>query len=652
MKNILFILLTLSFSLFTAKAQDQHLIDSLTKELKKYDDWKIEHKGLKDPMHDTTAVKILDDLSYAYWSNNPDKAMDYANQCLALSEKTGYKKGIGMAYNSMGSIWEFKGDYLRALEMHKKALSIREEIKDKIGIADSYGNIGNVYAEQGIIEVALKNDLISLKIYEEAGDKSGLACSYHNIGSIYQSEGNKQKALDNYFAALKLNRETGNKQWQAYNLINIGLTYNSQGKPEEALGNYMEGLKILKDIGDKYGIIIVLNNIAQVYYFQNNYIKSLNYAFEALNILDTSSYNQGRTLCCINVGANYTKQSKYNDASEYLSKALSIAKQLGNLDLIKQSYNYIEILDSAQGNFKKSLEDYKLFITYRDSLVNTENTKKTIALQMNYDFDKKQDSLNAVQVKKDAVAAVEIKKQKQQKYGFLIGLAIMIAFAGVFFRQRNNIKKGKKRSDELLLNILPSEVAEELKEKGSAEAKMFDDVTVMFTDFKGFTIISEKLSAKELVGEINYCFSAFDNIIHKHGIEKIKTIGDSYMAVGGLPVANKTHAKDVVNAALEINRFMEEHKQQRLKEGKEIFEIRIGIHTGPVVAGIVGIKKFAYDIWGDTVNLASRMESSGEAGKVNISGSTYELVKNDFTCVYRGKIEAKNKGEVDMYFVS
>jgi class 3 adenylate cyclase len=284
--------------------------------------------------------------------------------------------------------------------------------------------------------------------------------------------------------------------------------------------------------------------------------------------------------------------------------------------------------------------------------VNTENTKKTMALQMNYDFDKKEDSLNAVQVKKDAVAAVEIKKQKQQKYGFLIGLAIMFAFAGVFFRQRNNIKKGKKRSDELLLNILPEEVAEELKEKGSADAKMFDDVTVMFTDFKGFTLIAEKLSAKELVSEINNCFSAFDNIIQKHNIEKIKTMGDSYMAVGGLPVANKTHAKDVVNAALDISKFMEEHKQQRLKEGKEIFEIRIGIHTGPVVAGIVGIKKFAYDIWGDTVNLASRMESSGEEGKVNISGSTYELVKNDFTCIYRGKIQAKNKGEVDMYFVS
>jgi adenylate cyclase len=218
------------------------------------------------------------------------------------------------------------------------------------------------------------------------------------------------------------------------------------------------------------------------------------------------------------------------------------------------------------------------------------------------------------------------------------------------------LRTEKKKSDDLLLNILPLEVAEELKQKGSAKAKQFDQVTVMFTDFKGFTQISEKLSPSELVTEIHTCFKAFDNIITKYNIEKIKTIGDAYMCAGGLPVTNTTNAIDVVIAAMEIQQFMQEHLQQRKNENKELFEIRIGIHTGPVVAGIVGVKKFAYDIWGDTVNIASRMESSGEAGKVNISGSTYELVKGNpmaigFNCIHRGKILAKNKGEIDMYFV-
>ena len=232
------------------------------------------------------------------------------------------------------------------------------------------------------------------------------------------------------------------------------------------------------------------------------------------------------------------------------------------------------------------------------------------------------------------------------------GFVIVLAFAGVFFNQRNKIKLGKKQSDELLLNILPQEVADELKAKGSAEAKLIDEVTVLFTDFKDFTKLSEKVSPRELVAEINQCFSAFDHIMHKHHVEKIKTIGDSYMAAGGLPTQNKTHPTDVVKAAIEIQEYMRQHISKMNSAGELSFEIRIGVHTGPVVAGIVGVKKFAYDIWGDTVNTASRMEQNSEAGKINISATTYELVKDKFTCEYRGEIEAKGKGALKMYYVS
>lgn len=215
----------------------------------------------------------------------------------------------------------------------------------------------------------------------------------------------------------------------------------------------------------------------------------------------------------------------------------------------------------------------------------------------------------------------------------------------------DDLRVEKEKSDFLLSNILPDEVAEELKAKGKADAKQFESATVLFTDFKGFTQISEKLSPTELIGAINECFSAFDHITQKYGVEKIKTIGDSYMAAGGIPTSNQTHAFDVVSAALEIQEFMNKHRVKKQSEGKLFFEIRIGVHTGTIVAGIVGVRKFAYDIWGDTVNTASRMESSGEIGKVNISETTYNLVKDKFKCEYRGKIQAKNKGDINMYFV-
>jgi class 3 adenylate cyclase/ligand-binding sensor domain-containing protein len=211
----------------------------------------------------------------------------------------------------------------------------------------------------------------------------------------------------------------------------------------------------------------------------------------------------------------------------------------------------------------------------------------------------------------------------------------------------------RDRSEALLLNILPSEVAEELKQSGQAQAKKIDHVTVLFTDFKGFTQYSEKVSPEALVEDLHESFTAFDQIMAKYGVEKIKTIGDAYMAAGGLPTPNETHPQDVLAAAFEIRDFIELGKAKKIKNGVPYFELRIGIHTGPVVAGIVGVKKFSYDIWGDTVNTASRMESSGKEGKVNISDATYESVKNmnQYQFEPRGKVKAKGKGELEMFFV-
>jgi len=218
-------------------------------------------------------------------------------------------------------------------------------------------------------------------------------------------------------------------------------------------------------------------------------------------------------------------------------------------------------------------------------------------------------------------------------------------------RQKELLEQEKEKTEKLLLNVLPAETAEELKAKGKATARQYRMTSIMFTDFKSFTKIAEDIKPPELVAELDNYFVNFDEIIEKYDVEKIKTIGDAYMCAGGIPIRNKSNPIDTVLAGLEIQRFMKTYAKLKAKNGEKAWGLRIGIHTGNVVAGVVGIKRFAYDIWGDSVNIASRIEAASNVGKVNISGDTYELVKEFFTCEYRGKIRAKNKGFIDMYFV-
>ncbi|TNE66632.1 MAG: hypothetical protein EP344_02305 [Bacteroidetes bacterium] len=284
-----------------------------------------------------------------------------------------------------------------------------------------------------------------------------------------------------------------------------------------------------------------------------------------------------------------------------------------------------------------------------------ERAKKLDSLQ----FQNRIDSLNVV------AAKLALQESESTRNFYLAGLIAVILLAGgvtfSFLRARQNarllseknkiIRKEKERSENLLLNILPSLVAEELKKQGSTSARYFEDVSVLFADFVGFSRIAEKLTPQELVNELDTCFKAFDEIVTKYNLEKIKTIGDAYMVAGGIPHGGGSQIRDMVRAALEMQNWLAKWNIERRKQKLPIFDARIGIHRGPVVAGVVGSRKFAFDIWGDTVNIASRIESAGEGGKINISGEVFKIIENDFSCEYRGKIPAKNKGEIDMYFV-
>lgn len=663
---------------------------------------------LKTQKEDTAKVNTLIKLALQYRRNNPDTSLIIAGSAKALSQKLNHPLGIcsahlsmsvaysnlgnynealkscneamqlcnqltltqteasrykvlflkRQAYGTFGNIYYDQGNYTEALKYNLEALKLSTNSTDSAALAQTYNNLGNIYDALGNATEAIKNMFAALKIKERMGDKKSLSNSYNNIGTTYYNQGNLDEALKFHLKALAIRRSIDDKRGIASSYNNIGVIYDDKTNYYEALKYHLDALKIEEEIKDQRGKSISLNNIGHVYLHQNNTKEALKYFAEYLAISQNIEDQSGIADACINMGNANVLLKKYPEATLQLHKALSISLQISNIDLIKDSYDALTKLHSATGNYKQAFENHKMFVIYRDSLFNEANTKKLVEAQMLYDFDKKEAMDKVEQDKKDALASKELQKQKLMRNAFIAGFLVVLLFAIIFLVQRNKISKAKKvseaekkRSESLLLNILPAEVAEELKQTGQCKAKTFSMVTVMFADFKDFTHVSEKISAELLVGELNACFSSFDNILQKYKIEKIKTVGDAYLCVSGLPTLNYTHAEDIVKAAIEMKNFILNRKKEKETNNEIAFEIRIGIHTGPVVAGIVGIKKYAYDIWGDTVNLAARMESCCQPGFVNISDTTYAQVKDKFQCEYRGKINAKNKGDVDMYFV-
>ncbi len=315
--------------------------------------------------------------------------------------------------------------------------------------------------------------------------------------------------------------------------------------------------------------------------------------------------------------------------------------------------------------------------------------QQNISLQSSRDLElldeqRVTDSLRAAQIELEQKNQISIYQQNEQQAAFeaaekeatlkrnrlfaiILGSGLLIAIAsGLNTRrlnkrlatqnnqieeQRVQVEAERERAEQLLLNVLPRSIAEELKANGVATPKKYESATVLFTDFVGFTSIASSLAPEEIIEELNYCFTEFDNITQRHNIEKIKTIGDSYMCAGGVPVTNETHAQDAVRAGQEMVAYMKNRNEQHQKNGKVVWPIRVGIHTGELVAGVVGSAKFAYDIWGDTVNVASRMERGAEHNSINVSEETYQLIKLHFDCIYRGEIDVKNKGLMGMYRV-
>lgn len=532
------------------------------------------------------------------------------------------------------------GNTPACIEYYQKSIAFAKEMRSNKLAAYGQLMMGFMFLQKKEFEIAIDYFQKSGETAKSFQDTSAWAWAIRQIGVAYSGLKDTVQAMTSFRQALSLYGPDNSKRAETYQ--EIGDAYKFVADYPQAIRYYQMSMAL-----DSTTSFRNLNRIGNTFRDAGQFDSALIYINKSCLLAEKSEGTEQMMWSRYSLVKIYMAKSEFQKAKSIFDPLYDIAQKKSPRDIMSDVEHTAYLLDSALGNHRSALQHYIRYVGWIDKY-KSDDLKRQAAEDQ---FQEKADRQKAQQEVKDALAANELKRQQGIRNVLLIGLTIVLLFAMIIFRQRNKIAKEKKRSDRLLLNILPSETAEELKTTGFARTKYFEHVTVMFTDFKNFTRLAETLSPEELVKEIHYCYSAFDSIITAYGLEKIKTIGDAYMCAGGLPVVTNSHAEDTIKAALAIREFMAQEKKVREEAGQPFFEIRIGIHSGPVVAGVVGTHKFSYDIWGDAVNTAARMESSGEAGRINVSQSTYESVQDKFNFEYRGKVLAKNKGEIDMYFV-
>jgi len=635
-QTILIILCLLLF-LNYASAQESNL--------SKADSLKIQIDELPD---NREKVDVLTNLSKVLMSSSLEETILYGEKALKLANELDYRSGMALALKNIGLGYYYQSDYLNVFQYWERSLDIYREINDQAGVANLENNLGSIYFNQGDDAMAVEYFLRSLSAAETIEDSLGMGRALNGIGVVYMNkETTSDRAKEYFLRALEIFENLGHKNGIATCAVNLGDIYHGQGQFVSAL-YYLQ--ISLDNFQNQVFVPHALTLKGQVYRDMGKYDEAMQNLELAIQQAEEQNLKDEATQALISLASTYHLQNRLREAHDYYQSAIELAEEIGASNELKDAYEGMANLSAETGSYSDAFEYFRLYDAMKDTLYNLETDEKIKGLQFTYQIEKKENEIE--------LQEAEIKQQKMFTYSALFTGFLMILLAGGLFNRYRYIRKTKKiienekgRSDNLLLNILPAETAEELKDHGSAKARSYSNVTILFTDFKGFTQLSATLSPPALVKEIHHCYMAFDEIMVRHGVEKIKTIGDAYMAAGGLPKPNESHPVDVTLAAMEIREFMEKLKKDRLKQGKPYFEIRIGIHSGPVVAGVVGTHKFAYDIWGDTVNIASRMESNSEPGKINASETTFELIKDRFVCTPRGKIAVKGAGEKSMYFV-
>jgi class 3 adenylate cyclase/lipopolysaccharide biosynthesis regulator YciM len=598
-----------------------------------------------------TALAINNDVR-----GETSKALKYFHKALKIREELGNKYGIASNLGNIGNLYGRTSNFKKAIEYYQKALKIREELDDKIGISNILGNMGSIYSKQSDYPKALASNFKALKINEEIDNKNGIASNLYRVGIIYEHQKDDAKAIEFYQKAFKISMEIGDQVGMSYSLIGIGNIYSNQSDYARALEYYQRALKIVENSGFKSLLATTSGNIGNIYFNQSDYARALEYYQKALKIFENIGAKDYKAEIFGNIGQTYlalsqdsvninpnelneyvslNKDINQNLSIEYLTESIKIFEEIGELDIRSQSLRRLTEAYEQKGEYKKAFESYKEYKELQDSVFNMEKGKEIASLSATREKE--------VAEKELKIQKLENVRRRNESYALYGGLGFLALVVIVIFRQR-------RQSERLLLNILPAKIAKRLKRRKGDIADDIENASTVFIDLVGFTAYSKDKKASDVLKMLNQVFSRMDKLVLKHGLEKIKTIGDGYMAAAGVPEYQEDHAKRAAAFAIDVHRELEKFNSENSTDIKA----RIGIESGPLVAGVIGDMKFIYDLWGDSVNTASRMESTGTPNKVHITENfklELEKHKNGFTFSEPVELEIKGKGIMKTFYL-
>ncbi len=637
--------------LLLEKIGDSYLLSA------QYDSAEVAYKQLISEYKNTgkyaELVHLYHKLANAYNSKgDTGKGLFYYLAIEDILERYGGPSVRAVMYNNLGKQYALLNDYKSALVYFRKA-ELQCQWIDCDHLSVVYANIGIALHNIGETRPGIEYLQKAEALLEKEGNRGALAALKHLIATVHLSIRSSQRALEYNSAAMQLAEATQQLDLLAKTYSTAADIYYQLYEYEKAYRSYREYLRLSDELRrqdqerqqrleQQRALLNAVENQIK-YLLIRQSIRELE--------LQNARYEQDR-LRLQNENLELERQRQEKEVALLLSQ-----RETDQIRLREQTLLALKARSELQ------LAAQRLDAEKKERTIEQLIQQERIALAQRQADSARMEQMRIQQL---------LQRREQTAFRntvYTVGIGGLLLFLVLAYswhsarqarrrleaqnreieRQKNQIEEERQKSEHLLLNILPKEVADELRTKGQASPQLYPSATVLFTDFLNFTSLSAKLSPEQLIDELNECFLGFDEICERCGLEKIKTIGDAYMCVGGLPVPNETHPLDAVSAALEMMAWL---KRRNQSNPNAIFtEMRIGIHTGTVIAGVIGKNKFAYDIWGDAVNLASRLETLGEPGRINISGATYEAIRHHFRCTYRGKKAVHNKGLVDMYFV-